>query len=206
LVQRQKTEAALSRAEIGEAEAQRQATEAEIQRRRAEEATKQAESNALNAEIRSESLTVENLLASNLDFRALLSALKLGSRINSLTENKNCFNLNSSSSAQTSKTEMPLESSVCLQAISVIREASQTQTRTFTTRNYFKINEVRGVSFSPDGQTIAIVGADGIVQVWDTSGRLLETLEGHSASVLSVSFSPDGQTIAIAGDDGTVEV
>ena len=48
-------------------------------------------------------------------------------------------------------------------------------------------DDVRSVSFSPDGGTIASVGS---------RGAHLRTLTGHTGWVNSVSFSPDGRTIA----------
>jgi WD40 repeat protein len=51
--------------------------------------------------------------------------------------------------------------------------------------------------FSPDGQTIASVGAN-MVKLWNRQGVLIDTpiYDNH---VTSVSFSPDGETIASAG-------
>ncbi|BAY27570.1 WD-40 repeat-containing protein [Calothrix sp. NIES-2100] len=62
------------------------------------------------------------------------------------------------------------------------------------------------MSFSPDGKTIASASFDRTVKLWDISGKLLKTLNGHSGSVNSVSFSPDGKTIASASSDSTVKL
>ncbi len=65
---------------------------------------------------------------------------------------------------------------------------------------------VYGVSFSPDGQTLASASADNTIKLWSLDGRLLRTLEGHSKAVKSVSFSPNGQTLVSASEDGTVKL
>ncbi|KAB8317003.1 hypothetical protein SD81_024120, partial [Tolypothrix campylonemoides VB511288] len=57
---------------------------------------------------------------------------------------------------------------------------------------------VIGVSFSPDGKTIASASNDKTVRLWNVQGQLLKTLNGHSDRVIGVSFSPDGKTIASA--------
>ena len=45
------------------------------------------------------------------------------------------------------------------------------------------------------------------MKLWDvTSGECLQTMEGHSSSVLSVSFSPDSSKIASGSDDKTVKL
>ena len=47
------------------------------------------------------------------------------------------------------------------------------------------------VSYSPNGKTIAGVGGNGTVQLWDvTMGSLQKNLTGHRDLVWSVAFSP----------------
>ncbi|MGO9469732.1 MAG: protein kinase domain-containing protein [Isosphaeraceae bacterium] len=66
---------------------------------------------------------------------------------------------------------------------------------------------VEGVAFSPDGKTLAMAGREGNVHLWDVaSGKLLETLKGHSSAVNAVVFSPDGRTLASGSTDHTVRL
>ena len=63
---------------------------------------------------------------------------------------------------------------------------------------------VLGISFSPDGNTIASASADGTIKLWNLDGIKLETFEGHNDWVRSVNFSRDGKTIISASEDSTV--
>ncbi|WP_404785203.1 hypothetical protein [Altericista sp. CCNU0014] len=70
-----------------------------------------------------------------------------------------------------------------------------------------------GVSFSPDGRTIAIARGDTIVELWSLDGKEFKsdkkkfnTLGKHDNYVTSVSFSPNGQTIASTSADATVKL
>ncbi|OUC15870.1 MAG: hypothetical protein B0A82_04690 [Alkalinema sp. CACIAM 70d] len=68
------------------------------------------------------------------------------------------------------------------------------------------IDEVNGIYFSPNGQTIATTSDDNAVRLWDIEGKPSATLLGHRDKVNYVSFSPNGQTIATASDDRTVRL
>jgi WD40 repeat protein len=75
---------------------------------------------------------------------------------------------------------------------------------------------VQGVSFSPDGQTIASASADQSVKLWSVDGTLLRTIKGckeeekdckgHNSLVMAVSFSPSGNILATGSADNTVKI
>ncbi|MEL6499871.1 MAG: AAA-like domain-containing protein [Cyanobacteria bacterium J06623_1] len=65
---------------------------------------------------------------------------------------------------------------------------------------------LRGVNFSPDGQTIATASRDRSIRLWQRDGTLLKTLFGHDGAVWQVDFAPQGKTIVSASEDHTVIV
>ena len=65
---------------------------------------------------------------------------------------------------------------------------------------------VWGLSFSPDGETIASSSVDKTVKLWRRDGSLLATFKGHTNSVSCVAFSPDNKSIASASLDKTVKI
>ena len=63
---------------------------------------------------------------------------------------------------------------------------------------------VNGVSFSPDGQTLASGSWDNTIKMWKRDGKLLKTLKGHTAPVTSVRFSPNGQILVSGSGDTNI--
>jgi hypothetical protein len=60
--------------------------------------------------------------------------------------------------------------------------------------------------FSPDGTTIVTASDDNTARLWDSRGRPLSELRGHTASLNYAAFSPDGQTLVTTSNDGTARL
>jgi WD40 repeat protein/O-acetyl-ADP-ribose deacetylase (regulator of RNase III) len=61
------------------------------------------------------------------------------------------------------------------------------------------------VSFSANGQRIAAVNENGMIKVWDLSGRQLAQWKGE-AGITSFNFSPDGQKVATVNENGMIKL
>jgi RNA polymerase sigma factor (sigma-70 family) len=67
--------------------------------------------------------------------------------------------------------------------------------------------QVLSIAYSPDGKTLASVGHEQAIYLWDAdSGRCLQRLPGHSRFCRAVAFSPDGSRLASCGEDLVVRV
>ncbi len=62
------------------------------------------------------------------------------------------------------------------------------------------------VAISPDGKTIATVGADRSVKLWSQDGTLLHSLKGHQGNIKRIAFSPDGNMVASSSSDRTIKL
>ena len=67
-------------------------------------------------------------------------------------------------------------------------------------------DEVRSVSFSPDGRYLASGANDGVVRVWSATDLApIAAINAHSGW-RSVAWSPNGSMLASGGHDNTVRV
>jgi WD40 repeat protein len=63
--------------------------------------------------------------------------------------------------------------------------------------------EIRAITFSPDGKRLA-TGSDWLVRVWDaSSGACLRTFAGHTGLITSVAFHPNGLVVLSGSVDQT---
>lgn len=78
--------------------------------------------------------------------------------------------------------------------------------REYVRRAYYGLDEVNGLTLSPDGARLACAHQDGRVLLRDVvTGRLLRDLRGVSDTRWS-AFTPDGQRLVAVGEQGEVAV
>lgn len=68
------------------------------------------------------------------------------------------------------------------------------------------ISSLSHLSFSPDGQMLAINRHHGSIAVWHLQTGYLDEWSAHSTSIWKVLFSPSGQVLASSSYDGTVRL
>ena len=75
-------------------------------------------------------------------------------------------------------------------------------------RNRIKVGEgeLRSISISADGKTIASGGSNAKLSIFNRDGSLQAKIDTQQQQIEAVTFSPDGQILATAGADGTIKL
>lgn len=69
-----------------------------------------------------------------------------------------------------------------------------------------EVRRGRDISWSPDGETLALVDGE-VVSLWDpTEDKPVRILQGHASPILNVSWSPDGNGLVTSDRGGEVKI
>lgn len=86
-------------------------------------------------------------------------------------------------------------------------DVSTGQLQMTLTGNPERFSRVNSMTFSPDGQLLAVAYTNRTLRLWRLSdGALLHTSELPHAAATALQFSPDGQKLFSCGDDGVIRV
>jgi WD40 repeat protein len=65
---------------------------------------------------------------------------------------------------------------------------------------------ITAVAFAPDGKSIAAGGQDALVYQFQSDGKLVRTIPGHTSAISSVAFHPSGTLLASGSKDRQVRL
>jgi WD40 repeat protein len=65
---------------------------------------------------------------------------------------------------------------------------------------------ILGITFGPDGQSLASTSWDGTATLWNLDGSKQLTLKDHDGGINQLSFSTDGKLMATGSDDDTIKL
>jgi WD40 repeat protein len=141
--------------------------------------------NAENKVLETSSALTESNLASKHELEALTEGIKAGERLKNLLP----FVLR-----EDTKMRVVL---ALRKMIYEVREHNRLESHN---------DEVKSISFSPDGEVIASANSDNTINLWQRDGKLIQTLKEHKSSVSNIIFSPDGRTLVSSSSDDTIKL
>jgi WD40 repeat protein/DNA-binding XRE family transcriptional regulator len=63
------------------------------------------------------------------------------------------------------------------------------------------------ISFSPDGERLAVANIDGVSKVWDLATQTeILSIKSEERPAKAIAYSPDGNLLATGGDEGVVKI
>lgn len=65
---------------------------------------------------------------------------------------------------------------------------------------------LQAVAWSPDGDTIAVAGDDGMIYLWDVATEQIRAALEHPGGVTAIAWSPRSQALATGGDLGDLRI
>jgi WD40 repeat protein/serine/threonine protein kinase len=67
-------------------------------------------------------------------------------------------------------------------------------------------DQVMGIAFSPDGRLLASGSWNGAIRIWELATGGFRLLRGHTDAIWSLAFSPDGQLLASGSQDRSIRL